>query len=149
MDTMILTGSVYGFAEDIARVIESQLIRARCAVQIVNDPDPVRCVLRADELPLFIVSTTGNGDIPKPFKPFVLAVASGSIGTLPQHYALIALGDSAFTDFCGAGRKLEAALVARGMQQLHDKLEFDASTDIDYEDVATDWTNEILVPSLI
>ncbi len=73
---------------------------------------------------LFIASTYGEGDPPDSAARFVrLLDDSASLGQL--HYAVLALGDSNYTHYCGFGRALDTALQARGAQPLFARIEAD------------------------
>jgi sulfite reductase (NADPH) flavoprotein alpha-component len=73
---------------------------------------------------LFIASTYGEGDPPDSAARFVRLLADPApLGQL--HYAVLALGDSNYTHYCGFGRGLDAALQARGAQPLFARVEAD------------------------
>jgi len=54
-------------------------------------------------------------------------------------YALIAMGDSSYTHFCGAGRHLDGLLQELGAAQVIPPLELDATLHDEPERVALGW----------
>ncbi|NGZ84167.1 sulfite reductase subunit alpha [Duganella aceris] len=84
-------------------------------------------LLRAERV-LFLVSTYGEGDAPD-----AAAAFSGRLMTqglpLPQlHYAVLALGDSAYAHYCGFGRALDQWLQEQGAQSLFPRIEVNRSS---------------------
>src|SRR5690606_30781493 len=76
---------------------------------------------------LFVVSTTGEGDPPDHALSFLRQMQGGADGEGLAHleYALLALGDRDYDDFCGFGRQLDQWLRMRGAQPLFDRVEVD------------------------
>ena len=74
---------------------------------------------------LFIVSTYGEGDAPDSAERFARMMARKEFALPELHYGLLALGDSTYSQFCGYGRRLDAALQARGAQALFARVDVD------------------------
>jgi sulfite reductase (NADPH) flavoprotein alpha-component len=85
--------------------------------------------LRAAERVLLLVSTYGEGDAPDAAAGFAGRLMTTSL-PLPQlHYAVLALGDSAYAQFCGFGRALDQWLQAQGAQSLFPRVEVNRSSE--------------------
>lgn len=63
---------------------------------------------------LFVVSTAGQGDAPDNGARFARQVLTADLDLRAVDFALLALGDRAYPQYCGFGRHLEAWLVAHG-----------------------------------
>jgi sulfite reductase (NADPH) flavoprotein alpha-component len=74
---------------------------------------------------LFIVSTYGEGDAPDSAARFAQTVLNQSPDLSHLHYAVLALGDSSYTNYCGFGRGLDAWLQQRGAQPLFARIDVD------------------------
>ena len=128
----ILVGTMYGGALDVAEQVKPLFEQAGYDVDISEQPS-VDDVSQASDLTLFCVSTTGSGDFPGNFVPFVRSL----------RYGLIALGDSSYGDtFCGAGRALDELLQDQGAHRLGERLEIDAMETFMADDAAVPWVEE-------
>ena len=84
--------------------------------------------LRGYERVLFVASTYGEGDPPDAAAAFASLMQTAA-GAAPQlsglRYAVLALGDSEYAQFCGFGRALDEWLRAQGAQPLFDRVDVD------------------------
>lgn len=122
---LVAYASQTGFAEEIAR---------RSAEALREGGVPVRLApLEALDVPalagarraVFVISTTGEGDAPDHAARFVRRVMGGEAALAGLDYGLLALGDSAYHQYCGFGRQLDAWLQAQGATPLFDRVEVD------------------------
>ncbi|WP_447926147.1 MULTISPECIES: flavodoxin domain-containing protein [unclassified Vreelandella] len=138
----ILVGTMYGGALDVAEQVKPLFEAAGYTVAIKEEPS-VEDVANGESLALFCVSTTGSGDYPGNFVPFVRALKDQSPALTSLRYGLIALGDSSYGDtFCGAGRALDATLEDLGATRLGERLEVDAMETFMADDAALPWVEE-------
>lgn len=80
---------------------------------------------------LFIASTYGEGDAPDSAARFASKLAAGGPPLGELHYAVLALGDSTYANYCGFGRWLDDALRARGAQPLFERIEIDRGAGVE------------------
>lgn len=141
----ILVGTMYGGALDVAEQVKPLFEQAGYTVAILEHPSVADITGDAD-LVLFCVSTTGSGDFPGNFVPFVRSLREQSPSLTSLRYGLIALGDSSYGDtFCGAGRALDALLEDHGATRLGERLEVDAMETFMADDAAIPWAEEWIV----
>jgi len=74
---------------------------------------------------LFIVATTGEGDAPDDAAGFLRKFRAGSPRLDGLRYALLALGDSHYRNFCGFGRAFDRLLRDSGATHAADPVEVD------------------------
>lgn len=74
---------------------------------------------------LFVVSTYGEGDPPDNASSFARAVMGAEIPLAGLRYAVLALGDRSYANFCGFGRGLDAWLVCQGARPLFERIDVD------------------------
>ncbi|WP_343732249.1 sulfite reductase subunit alpha [Duganella sp.] len=119
------TGNAEALAQQTAATLKLAGIPARLAELSELGADD----LQGAERILFLVSTYGEGDAPDAAAAFAGRLMTTSL-PLPQlHYAVLALGDSAYAQFCGFGRALDQWLQAQGAQSLFPRVEVNRSAD--------------------
>lgn len=77
----------------------------------------------------FVVSTCGEGDPPDDAIDFVLRAMNAEVPLARLRYAMLALGDRAYANFCGFGRRLDAWLDRQGAQPLFERIDVDNAED--------------------
>ena len=88
---------------------------------------------------LLVSATTGQGDIPPNLQPFATDLAERAPWLKGLRYALVAMGDSSYDHFCGAGRRLDSQLQELGATAVVPCLELDATLHDEPERVALAW----------
>lgn len=122
---LVAYASQTGFAQQLAERSAESLRLAGLPVKLRAIAEVDDVLLASTERALFIASTTGEGDPPDPALGFVRGVMGkpASLGHL--HYAVLALGDSEYEDYCGFGHQLDNWLRQHGAHPLFDIIEVD------------------------
>lgn len=74
---------------------------------------------------LFVIATTGQGAAPDHARAFLPRLAEAAPDLRHLSYALLALGDRGYADFCAYGRAVDAALQIRGARALCPRVDLD------------------------
>ncbi|QOY93327.1 flavodoxin domain-containing protein [Massilia sp. UMI-21] len=129
------TGGAEYLAGQTAATLRTGGLAARAVCMSALAPD---ALARADRV-LFIASTYGEGDAPDTAARF----AGQAMGTAPAlshlHYAVLALGDSSYTHYCGFGRALDGWLEAHGATALFGRIDVDRGN----ADALAEWQHHI------
>ncbi|WP_426389333.1 sulfite reductase subunit alpha [Variovorax sp. R-27] len=125
---LVLFASQTGQAEAIAWQTARQLSAAGMPARVMELNTLDAPTLAAARRALFIASTYGEGDAPDGASVFAERVMMDSPPKLPSlRYAVLALGDRQYANFCGFGRALDEWLLATGAKREFDRIEVDNS----------------------
>ncbi|MHA6686954.1 assimilatory sulfite reductase (NADPH) flavoprotein subunit [Mesorhizobium sp. A556] len=139
------TGNSAGVAKALAEAFRAQ--GGSPTVVDVVDYKPRK--LKDEQDLLVVTSTHGEGDAPLSAVGFFEFVEGRKAPRLEGvRFAVLALGDSTYEHYCGAGKRLDARLEELGAERLAERID----CDVDYDEPAAAWTKtalELLAPKTI
>jgi MioC protein len=141
MNVLILSGSVFGNADEVARHA-GQLLRD-AGLRTLHKPRAELGELLGfpAEAILAVTSTTGAGELPEALQPLFHSLRD----QLPAAWrglpgAVIGLGDSAYGDtFCAGGEQLRELFAELGVREVLPMLRLDASESVTPDSDAEPW----------
>ncbi|WP_368870851.1 flavodoxin [Proteus mirabilis] len=133
----IFVGTVYGNALAVAEEAQRILLEHKHQANIYEEG--TLADWQKYSTVLVISSTTGQGDLPDTIAPLFYELRD-NVGYQPNlHYGLIALGDSSYDNFCGAGMQFEALLQEHQVKRIGEILKIDSMDIAEPEVFAIDW----------
>lgn len=141
MKVAIISGTVYGTAEEVARHARKLLEQA--GLQVVFKPrmSVEQLLESAPQALLAITSTTGMGELPDDLQPVYGALRDSlpaALRGLPG--GVIGLGDSSYGEtYCGGGEQLRELFEELGVHEVVPMLRLDASETVTPEADAEPW----------
>ena len=131
------TGHGRGIAERVADALRGDGLGVELASMAVFKPSQLKKIERL----VLVVSTHGDGDPPDDALELYEYLSSERAPKLERlSYAVLALGDSSYTQFCATGRRIDERLAELGAQRMLARVE----CDVDFEDPARKWHQQVL-----
>jgi sulfite reductase (NADPH) flavoprotein alpha-component len=138
-DWLVVYASQTGTAEYLAERSAALLATSGLHAHALDMAHLSAAMLASATRVLFIVSTYGEGDAPDSAARFAQDVLADAPDLAHLHYAVLALGDSSYTHYCGFGRGLDAWLQARGAQPLFARIDVDKGS----PDAISHWQHQL------
>jgi sulfite reductase (NADPH) flavoprotein alpha-component len=137
----IIYASQTGNAKGVAEALEQEAHALSIPVQLFDASDYKGKDLAKETHVVIVASTNGEGEAPDnaiALHEFLQSKKAPKLDSL--HYAVIGLGDSSYEFFCQTGKDFDAFLAKQGATALLERVD----CDVDYEDVATQWRQQVL-----
>jgi sulfite reductase (NADPH) flavoprotein alpha-component len=127
------SGNAEGIGADLKKAAAKQGFAAKLLDMAEVSPGEV-----ADQRNLLVVASTwGEGDPPERAAEFYQALLADDAPRFDGvRFAVLALGDSSYVNFCEVGRRIDARLEALGGERVAPRVE----CDLDYEAPAAAWS---------
>ncbi|MCI0744197.1 MAG: sulfite reductase subunit alpha [Verrucomicrobia subdivision 3 bacterium] len=140
----ILFGSQTGTAENLAKRAADEA-RKRGFAPIIHDLAAFTPAQLASERNLLVVTSTyGDGEPPDNAKVFWEKLSNGAPPLSDLRFAVLALGDSNYPQFCAFGKNIDQRLETLGGQRVHPR----GDCDVDYEQPFAAWIGPALTALL-
>ena len=137
----ILYGSESGNAEALALKAKKLAAKQNFDAKVVDMADADLATLAKAKNLIVYISTWGEGDPPQRAVDFHKALmADGAPRFEGVRFAVLALGDTAYVNFCQTGKQIDARLEALGATRVHDRQDLD----LDFQKAASAWTDKAL-----
>jgi len=137
----VLYGSQTGNGEVLAAALAARAGGLGFATDLHSLADYRHSNLKRESIAVFVISTHGEGDPPDDAELFHEFLLSERAPRLPElGYAVLALGDSSYVNFCQTGRELDARLEELGARRLLPIVE----CDLEFEEVAAAWSDGVV-----
>jgi sulfite reductase (NADPH) flavoprotein alpha-component len=137
----ILFGTESGNAEALAARARKSAARLGFAVKVVDMASTTPAEMAEVPNLLLIASTWGEGDPPQRAVDFYEALMADDAPRFEHtRFAVLALGDRAYAQFCEIGRRIDERLATLGGTRIVDRIE----CDLDFETPAGAWIDATL-----
>ena len=143
MKVAILSGSVYGATEDVARVAQQVLQDGGFEAWHKQGVALDELLAFEPEALLVVTSTTGMGELPGNIQNLYYALRDHFPAWSGLPGAVIALGDSSYDVFCGGGEQMRELLLELGVRGVLPMLRLDASESVTPDEDAKPWLAEL------
>lgn len=144
MKVAILSGSVYGTAEEVARHAERQLKAAGLEAWHKSNMSLEELLAFAPDAFLTVTSTTGMGELPDNLLPLYSEIRDRLPAWSGRPAAVLALGDSSYDTYCGGGELIRELYAELGLREVVEMLRLDASETVTPESDAEPWLQDFV-----
>jgi len=139
-DTLtILYATETGNAEDLAEQVRDKAREQGFETRLENVADYDVGGLPGEKRVVLIASTWGDGDPPDEAVDFGEAVIDGELDLSGLEFAVCALGDTSYEDFCGFGKRLDEAFEKHGGRRIVERVDLD----VDFEEGFEAWRDQL------
>ncbi|MBX9925760.1 MAG: flavodoxin domain-containing protein, partial [Hyphomicrobiaceae bacterium] len=122
----LLYGSESGNAEGLALKAKKAAAKLGYDAKVVDMGDIEPAALAKMSNLIVYVSTWGEGDPPQRAVEFYNGLMAGGAPRLDGlRYSVLALGDTAYAEFCATGKRIDARLEALGAKRAVDRIDLD------------------------
>ncbi|TBU79130.1 sulfite reductase flavoprotein subunit alpha [Phytopseudomonas daroniae] len=128
-----------GFAEQLAWQTAGQLQAAGMTVEVQPLARIDTAKLSATPRALLVLSTFGDGEAPDSARGVERQWLAATLKLPGLRYAVLALGDRQYSQFCGFARRLDDWLTSRGASRLGERIEVDG----DDEEALLNWQRQL------
>ena len=137
----VLFGTQTGNSRKIASQLFQQLERMGHSVRLADMADFKNKDLKSEKFLLVIISTQGEGQPPLAAEEFYEFIHSKHSPALPDlSFAVLALGDKSYFNFCKTGADIDLRLEQLGAKRLIPRYE----CDLDFIKPAEQWINDVI-----
>jgi sulfite reductase (NADPH) flavoprotein alpha-component len=137
----ILFGTESGNSEALAAQARKAAAKLGFAPKVVDMADFSPAQAAATENLLIVAATWGEGDPPQRAVDFYEGLMAEDAPRFDKtRFAVLALGDRAYAQFCEVGRRIDERLAALGGARIADRIE----CDLDFETPASGWISGTL-----
>jgi sulfite reductase (NADPH) flavoprotein alpha-component len=141
-EVVILYGSHTGNSEFIAKEAQKHLKKNGLSATACNMAKYEFRKLTNEKSVLIIVSTQGEGDPPDSAQKFYKNLFAEDTPLLTHlQFAVCALGDSSYEQFCKTGKDIDRRLEELGAVRFHQRVDCDA----EFHQAASEWVSEVLL----
>lgn len=137
---IVAFGSDMGNAEDAAMTFAEATAAIGITAEAIELNQVELADLRSATHFVVVTSTFGEGEFPDNAQLFWEALSGATERLDHLSFAVLALGDSSYEFFCGAGKMLDERLEALGASRLVDRVDVDGF----YEQPARAWTTDVV-----
>jgi sulfite reductase (NADPH) flavoprotein alpha-component len=138
---LLLYATESGNSEALATKTRADAAKRGFAARVLDMADADIATLKSAGTIVAIVSTWGDGEPPQRAAPFYRALMSDTAPRLDGvKFAVLALGDSSYAQFCETGKLVDERFAALGATRIADRIDLD----LDYEQPAKTWLNTTL-----
>ncbi|MDT5012902.1 MAG: sulfite reductase flavoprotein alpha-component, partial [Mycobacterium sp.] len=138
---LVLWASQTGNAEALAQACSERIAGQGVRNRLVEMNDCGLDEVAAARTALIVTSTFGTGGPPDNGAEFWERITAPDAPALADlRYAVLALGDSAYDDFCGHGRAIDQRFAALGAARILDRMECELGDD----EAAHRWLDDVL-----
>jgi MioC protein len=136
---VILVGTETGTAEDIADELAGALSEAGVEAEVRDMEDVGPDVIESGKALVICTATHGDGELPDNSIEFYEAVEEEGPDLGGVSFAVLGLGDSAYADFCEAGKIWSRFLAGLGATEVIERFEIDGYPEDDDIEGAREW----------